>query len=113
MSDEPDEPGDRRPRDPKAQLEADLVEWAMEPWRKGLTAQEEAGMRLVLDMFVTTHPAMQSMLERRLQEEAGTGAASTADEGVTVPDVSGIVSRGGAADEGLSDETDKKVGSLP
>lgn len=116
MSDE------RRPRDPKAQVrdpkaevEEELVDRAMEPWRTALTPEEQAGLRLVLDVFVTTHPAMQSMLERRVREDGGAGeiggtgeiggagelgSTETDAQAVTVPDASGVVVRGDAKDDG-------------
>lgn len=95
-----DDSHDGRQRDPKAELEDELVDRALDPWRKGLTLAEQEGMRLVLDMFVTTHPAMQSMIERRLREDgAGLTGTETEVDAVTVPDVSGIVARGDAEDD--------------
>ena len=95
-----DDSYDGRWRDPKAELEDELVDRALEPWRKGLTLAEQEGMRLVLDMFVTTHPAMQSMIERRLREDgAPLTGTETEMEAVTVPDASGVVARGDAEDD--------------
>lgn len=67
-----------KPKSPKADLEQRLVQRAIEPFLPWLTEAEEDGMRLFLDLFVGTHPAMRRMVDRRLTEQAAMERAATA-----------------------------------
>jgi len=89
MSDDP------TPKDPKTELEDQLVERAAEPFAKVLDADEQEGMRIVLDLFVKTHPAMQSMVARRVKEDAASKAAKPglAAPAQAAPAASGVVTK--------------------
>jgi hypothetical protein len=81
-----------KPTDPKAELEQRIVQRAMAPYEPWLDDAERDGLRLFLDLFVTTHPAMRRMVDRRIAEEAGLpppgtrgGTAPIVDRSTVVP----------------------------
>lgn len=97
----------RPPADRKTKLEDEIVERAREPFRGLLDPDEREGMRIFLDLFVKTHPAMQRMIARRLTEErAPEGGAPEGGESTPpapsrpAPERSTIVSRDPAVPAG-------------
>ena len=84
---------DPRPKkDAKTQLEEQLVQRAAEPWAKKLGKDEQEGLRIFLNLFVKTHPAMQSMVARRVQEDAPTSpvAADAKADNAVAPTTDGV-----------------------
>ena len=81
------------PDDPKAALEDELIAHAMEPYRTKLRPEELAGMHLFLRLFVKTHPAMQTMIARRLTDDAAVELRKAAASAVRPrsPDASPVV----------------------
>lgn len=90
-------------KDRKADLERHLVERATTPYRKLLGPTEAEGVEFFLDLLVSTHPAMQRMIDRRLAEDAAAEAAKAGSKTSSapverMPDHSTIVSKGRVED---------------
>lgn len=111
MSSDSERRGSLTPQDPKAELEDELIARAMEPYLKTLDRDEQAGMRFFLRAFVKTHPAMQSMIVRRLSEDAAAELAKVAASAVPrrARDGSGVVTR----DAGDLDTADSNTRTAP
>lgn len=101
----PPPPPERPPAqlpDPKAELEARLVEHAMAPWKGNLSPEADFAARLFVELLVETHPEMQRAIEARLERDRRGGTAEPAgegrprDPGRRAPDASGVVARGAA-----------------
>jgi len=68
----------RKPDDPKTELEDRLVKRSMEPYEKVLDKDEKEGVGIFMDLFVKTHPVMRRMVDRRVREDAAIKAAKRA-----------------------------------
>lgn len=98
------DPPHRPPKDPKTEIEDQLVTRAAEPWNKVLDPAEREGLRIFLNLFVKTHPAMRSLVDRRVEADAAVEAAqvATTPPEATAPDASGVVAKDGAGQDPTS-----------